>query len=95
MKPYEKETSIWYNEEDDTANVYTYNVGLANRLTRLSKSKPDECKIKRVIDSDDSPSKEFIVPKSWVTVRPPKKMNLSKERREELSARAKQNFHST
>lgn len=90
MKPFEKETSIFYNEADDTANIYTYNVGLMSRLDRLCESRADECKKHRVIDdSVDAVSKEFIVPKSWVVVRPPKKMNLTEERRQELSERMK------
>ena len=87
MRIFEKETSIFYNEEDETANVYTYNRGLISRLDKLCKSRPDECKIHKIINDtvEDLQSKEYQVPKSWVTVRPPKQMNYNYE---ELQARA-------
>ena len=42
---YEKETIILFNEAEPTANVYTYNTALKNRLARFSKENPSCAKL--------------------------------------------------
>ena len=39
----ERETIIIFNEEDDQAEVFTYNRALASRLQRLSLKHPELC----------------------------------------------------
>ncbi len=40
LKKYERETIILFNEADSTANIYTYNTALKNRLAKFSKEYP-------------------------------------------------------
>lgn len=45
LKKYERETIILFNEADNTANIYTYNTALKNRLTKFSKDNPNCAKL--------------------------------------------------
>ena len=89
MHTYERETSIWYNEAEEGCNVYTHSKSLISKLDKLCKTRPAECKIHRLITDDESVAKEYVVPKSWISVRPPKVMNYTDEQRQELSERMK------
>lgn len=42
---YEKETIILFNETEQTANIYTYNAALKNRLAKYSKKNPSCAKL--------------------------------------------------
>lgn len=44
LTPYEMETIINYNQEDDTASVYTYDQKLKDKLMELSARFPDKFK---------------------------------------------------
>lgn len=81
----EQETIINFNEEEGTARVYTFNRALQNRLARLAADRPEDCRI----DPDERLSIDgamaYIVPKRWITVRPPKQYALTDE---EKAARA-------
>jgi len=67
LTPYERETIILFNEEEDTASVYTHNAKLIRKLKKLSAKYPD--KIYEVKSGNGSVS--YIVPKSCVSVREP------------------------
>lgn len=41
LTKYEKETIILFNEAEPTANIYTYNKALQNRLAKFSKENPN------------------------------------------------------
>lgn len=82
LTKYEQETIINFNEDEPTADVYTYNRRLRNRLSKIAKENP-ECQI--VKEADDY--LEFIVPKKWVKVSPPRKM--SEENKCKAAERAK------
>lgn len=82
LTSYERETIINFNEEGNTASVYTYNKALRNKLNKLVGVNPDI----HVIRSSDEMS-EFEVPKSWIKVSPPKQVNLSDEQRAAIAAR--------
>lgn len=45
LKKYERETIILFNEADNTANIYTYNTALKNRLAKFSKTNPSLAKL--------------------------------------------------
>lgn len=67
----EQETIIIFNEQDKTASVSTYNVALSRKLEKLHQERPDECiKHERQNGVD-----EYIVPKKWIKINPPKKMS--------------------
>lgn len=82
----EKETIILFNEADKTAEVYTHNKTLQNKLSKLAKSNED-C----VLDKQDKDSMTFTVPKKWIKVSPPKSMNLTAKQRQQIADR----FHGT
>jgi len=79
MKKFEKETSIWFNEEDQQAHLYTYNKSLLNRLSKLSKQYPEEVILHRS-PNNDAESAEYILPKSYIFVR--RKKQLTETQRE-------------
>ena len=74
---YEQETILLYNQAEVTAEVYTHDRKLMEKLTRLSKKNPEQvCK---------KDKHNFTVPKRCVSVREP----YSAERRKAASERAK------
>ena len=78
----ERETIINYNNEEDTANVYTWNKSLIKKLSALLFDDHDiQCKYA------DEECATFVVPKSWVKVSPPRKVNLSEEQKAERAER--------
>ena len=84
MLKYERETIINYNQEEDTASVYTHSTALINRLEKLT----DKGCVKIKYGEGFA---EYEVPKKWVKIRPPREM--SEEQRAAASERAKSNFH--
>ncbi len=76
---YEQETIINYNEEETTASVYTHNGALSRKLERLAADRPGECRLEKT--SRDGQAVNYIVPKSWIKVNPPRKLHLSEEQR--------------
>jgi len=81
MEGFERETSIWYNEADKGAMVGTYNRGLISRLDKLLGK---ECVF---VKGNEDGYRRYTLPKSWVAVRPPKKMNYTDEQRAEIAER--------
>ena len=46
LTKYEKETIILFNEEDDLASIFTYNMKLKSRLAKFSREHPEICRRK-------------------------------------------------
>ena len=46
LTKYERETIILFNEAETTANIYTYNTALKNRLAKFSRENPGIAKLK-------------------------------------------------
>jgi hypothetical protein len=86
MTNYERETTINFNEAEDTATVDTCNTRMLNQLNKFSASNP-LCTLVRT----DQYGGMYKIPKTWIKVRPPRE--LSDEERSKLSERAKSNFH--
>ena len=89
LSKYEQETIINYNEEERTASVYTHSRKLRSKLSKIAMENSD-CQILKETDEHS----EFIVPKKWIKVSPPKKMSaeslarmseLGKQRMRELN----------
>lgn len=74
---YEQETIILYNQAEATAEVYTHDPRLLEKLRRLAEKYPDQ-----IVEKD---WQTFTVPKRCVSVREP----YSAERRKAASERAK------
>ena len=70
LTAYERETIINYNEAEQTASVYTHNRALRRTLDKLAQERPEDCRIDRV--SHEGAAADYLVPKSWVKIRPPR-----------------------
>lgn len=79
---YEKETIINYNNEERTAQVFTYHRALQNKLNKLLGVNPDIS----VLRKGDEWT-EYIVPKSWIKVSPPRQVNYTDEQRAAMAER--------
>lgn len=82
LSGYEQETIINFNEEDDTASVYTHNPKLREKLLRLTAQYPDKVRLER---REPHGAASFTVPKRCVSIREP----YSDARRAADSRRAK------
>lgn len=80
---YEKETIINFNNAESVASYYTLNHNKRQMLIKLAKEYPDEVKI--ISQTEDSIEASF--PKSWIKIRPPRKM--TEEERERMVERGK------
>ena len=85
------ETIIEHVESRSTFTISTDERKYKNALAKLRKEHPDE--VERIAENADG-SVMYHVPASWVRVRPPRKVNLTDERREELAARMR-SLHET
>lgn len=81
----ERETIICFNEQDNTARVFTYNRKVSNYLTEQAKDPQSKC---IALEDNLNGGLTFEVPKKWVKVRRPRQ--LSEEQRAELAARARE-----
>lgn len=82
LTPAERETIILYDEAGDTANVYTYDHKLIEKLKQLHKKHPDQIYPERPAQHG---AVSYTVPKRCVSIRAP----YSEERRKADSERAK------
>lgn len=85
MTNLEKETIVNFNEEENVAQVYTFNKALQNRLNRLAVERPEECQVDSRFHG--SAAVAFLVPKKWIAVRPPRCSGLTAEQRAEKRER--------
>lgn len=79
---YEQETIFNYNQEEKTASCYTCDPALIRKLDRLIENGEAI-----TVTRDGDGWREYKFPKSWLKVRPPRK--LSDEQRQELANRMK------
>lgn len=82
LSKYEKETIVSFNEDEDTASVYTRSKPVKTKLARLTLKNP-LC----VKEYEDELGQCYRMPKSWVTFRIPPA--YSEKTRAEMAARAK------
>ena len=82
---YERETIVNYNEAEALASVYTHNAALKRQLAKCAIDWPDECRQQSV--SHNGQAVDYLVPKSWIKVHPPRKANISDEQREKMRER--------
>lgn len=81
----ERETIILYNEQEQTASVYTHNAALRRKLEHLAQERPDECQLERV--SYGEQAMEYRIPKRWV------KINAGRVLSEEQKAALTEHLH--
>lgn len=82
---YEQETIINFNEADSTASVYTHNRALIRRLDKLAEERPGDCHREKT--SHDGKAVDYIIPKAWVKVKPPR---IASEAQKAALARARE-----
>lgn len=82
LSKYESETIISYNDESDTATIYTCNYRLIDKLIAMTKQSSDIKLIK-----EDEYSKTFVCPKKWVKIKMPR--IISEEERQIMKERGK------
>lgn len=70
LTKYEMETIVNFNEAESVASVYTHNKALRRTLDKLAQERPEDCKVDRV--SHDGAAADYIIPKVWVKIRPPR-----------------------
>ena len=64
----ERETIILYNEEEQTAEVYTCNEAMKRKLTKLHEDGTEGITFVR----SDEYNVTYTVPKKWVKINPPR-----------------------
>ena len=82
LTPAERETIILFDDAGSTANVYTHDRKLIDKLKRLHEKYPDQIFPDR---KSRAGAVSYTVPKRCVSIRPP----YSEERRKADSERAK------
>lgn len=68
LEPCERETVISFSDESETAQCYTLNRRIKNRLFKLCESSDEIF----THSKKDSETAIFYFPKSWVRIRPPR-----------------------
>lgn len=63
----ERETIVLFNEADDTAIIYTFNIGLKKRLAAFAEKYPDLCKL--TVDDADYGSVTYEIQKTRLSIR--------------------------
>ncbi len=85
LSKYERETVITFNDEENTASVYTCNKSLMKKLDKIC----GENHSFRMRDSNNC-SATYILPKRQISIRAPRVM--SEETKSKLSIAAKERF---
>lgn len=70
LSRYEQETIVSFNEEEQTASVYTHNRALRNRLQRLAQERPTECRLLNT--GSGGRAADYSIPKGWLRIHPPR-----------------------
>lgn len=68
LTKYEQETSILFNEEEETASVYTFNAKLKEQLKRIASKYPEHC---RLVRKTDYGAYTYEISKDLVTIMSP------------------------
>ena len=74
---FERETIITFNEEEKNAEIEVFNVKLKNKLEKLTKSHPNDCKLIEHRKYSDV----YSFNKKWVKINAPIKQSLTEEER--------------
>lgn len=78
LSNYERETIITYNEDEKTAEVFTYRKTLIKKLDALCDER-DDIKCIRAERYGGCDVREYVVPKKWIKVSPPKRVEMTEE----------------
>lgn len=67
------ETIVDYNQQDDTAHVFTYDPALQKKMDKLCADHPDEVQL----SVECNGSKNYTFPKSWLKITAPRKKKVT------------------
>ena len=67
------ETIVDYNQQDDTAHVFTYDPALQKKMDKLCADHPDEVQL----SVECNGSKNYTFPKSWLKIPAPRKKKVT------------------
>lgn len=81
LSKYEKETIILFNEEEDCAEIYTFNAKLKQKLRKLAKEYPQDCSFEW---KNEWGAYKYKIKKNLITVHVP----YSEERKQKDRERA-------
>lgn len=84
---YEQETSIIYNREEDTANVYTANPVDIRKLDKLYSQRSNDMKLEVSTDL----SRIYSIPKKWIKIVPSR--ILTEEQKEKCRQQMAKNLN--
>lgn len=85
----EQETIICFNQSDNTACISTFKNNWIKKLKTYVQEYPDDVTLDR---EDPYGSYTFTVPKKCISLRSPKKREISEEQKQAMSERAKNLF---
>lgn len=84
----ERETTVQAMADEKTFTLYSSESKWINRITKLSEQYPEEVKITNTYKSDDGfNSITAEIPKNYLKISHPRKINITEERRKELAER--------
>ena len=72
LSNFDRETVIRFDDTNEPAVVYTNNIALKNRLSKLSLEHGDKC---HVVEEDGFGGINYLIPKQWLRVSPPRRMS--------------------
>ena len=67
------ETIVDYNQQDDTAHVFTYDPALQKKMDKLCADHPEEV----CMTVECNGSKNYTFPKSWLKITAPRKKKVT------------------
>ena len=88
LQSFERETSIWFSDDDSIAMIYTCNKSWINKLDKLVAKFPKEYKlIKEIVIDGDVVGKEYSTSKKLVSVRTPSNRKMTEEQKKAVGER--------
>lgn len=86
LEPRERITEIRFNEQDDTAAVYTHSTYLRGKIEKLAHDRPEQCRIIEYVN--EGRGVRCIVPRGWIRINP--SYRLTDEQRRAKADRLRQ-----
>ena len=80
----EKETIITFNEEEQQADIFTFNSTLRKRLAELKERFPNLVKLNSQDETDGQTSISYTIPKKFVKINPTRTRKFTDEQRAQL-----------
>ena len=90
LEKFEIETSIWYNKEESTASLSTFDIAMINKMDKYCKEFPDTYKlIREIIMDKEIVGKEYTFNKKLVSIRQPSSRKMTDEQKKAAGERLK------